>query len=179
MKEPRTLGFTFQEVSLEEASAVWAAGGGKYAELIFSVMGKLRELDKRNDGLPLAERKTFVFGLPGGKALADTERKRLSNSLGLALRRHERPWVIRYSGAKKVFVCLPSNSNEGKPPKKIRAPSSAEPSTKTVKRGSQKAQIIAMLNQKIRPMEIAKQLGIQNGYVYKIRGELNRQESKS
>lgn len=106
-REPKTLGFTFEEIDLKEAQTLVQAGDGKYSDLVIMLSQKLSELDRANVGLAAEQRKGFSFGLPGGKELEEKERKPLMYSLNFRFNRMGIGWTIRYSQNKKLFLCVP------------------------------------------------------------------------
>lgn len=114
-KEPKEIGFVFEEIAMQDALTVIASGDGKYSDLIIMLSKKLPELEKNNMNVPASERKSFSFGLPGGKELEERDRRKLCNSANLRLRRGGINWKIHYSGNRKVFICVPTKAKNAEP----------------------------------------------------------------
>lgn len=158
-KEPKELGFTFQEIDLAEAQQIVSAGDGKYSDLIIHLSKKLPELDRSNVGLAAEERKGFSFGLPGGAPLDEKEHKGITHSLNLRFSKMGLVWTVRYSQNKKMFICVP---------KKLKQVSGGGRRYKTESYSERNEKILAMRSQGIKGQEIADQLGITKAVVYSV-----------
>lgn len=94
------IGFHFKEIPLDEALSAVAAGRGRYAQLVESLLHKLPSLSPD---------KAFAFGLPNGTKLSDADIKKINTTVNSKLRRAECPWKVVYSETRHLFVCCPLN----------------------------------------------------------------------
>lgn len=161
-KEPKEIGFVFEEIAMQDALTVIASGDGKYSDLIIMLSKKLPELEKNNMNLPASEKKSFSFGLPGGKELEEKERRKLCNSANLRLRRGGINWTIHYSGNRKVFICAPAKAKVIKGAPLIDSLRSIPP--------EQEKQVLALRAEGLSYSEIAEKMGIVKSRVYYIFG---------
>lgn len=98
MKNGDVIQFSYQEVPLEEAVNAVMAGDGNYSGIKATLL----------EALPnLPEGKAFAFGLPNGKEVAEKERRGICMALNSTLRKASLPWCVKYSGIKKLFICVP------------------------------------------------------------------------
>ena len=100
---PDIVGFSFQEIPLDEALNVVLAGDGNYSELKQTLLEKLPQLSPD---------KAFAFGLPNGKEVPEDNRRGLCMAINATLKRAKLNWRITYSGTKKIFVCVPRTSQK-------------------------------------------------------------------
>lgn len=107
MKEPKEVGFSFQEIDLTRAQNIVASGDGKYSDLVVMLAQKLPELENANNDLDISEKKGFAFGLPGGKEIDEKDRRNLCHTCNLRLKKMNIAWRISYSGNEKLFICVP------------------------------------------------------------------------
>lgn len=139
------VGFTFQEIPLEEALNVVLAGDGSYGDLKQMLLEKLPTL---------APDKAFAFGLPDGKEVPEDQRRGICVAINSTLKKARMPWKITYSGTKKLFICVPrvlkiaASAKLGKPP---------HPNKYTVDK-SNDAKILALRAQGLMVGEIAEQV---------------------
>lgn len=105
MKE-KIQGFHFQEISLEEAQHAILVGSGNYASIKSALLSALSELDKKNEGKLLEERKSLVFGMPK-KGMEKKDRVAICFVINRTLRASGLLWRVSYSSLKNLFICIP------------------------------------------------------------------------
>ncbi len=110
--EPKSLGFIFEEIPMADAENIVSAGDGKYSDLILMLAKKLPELEAMNQNGD--DQKAFAFGPSQGQALEEKERKALCHTVNLRLTKIGVNWSVRYSGNRKVFICVPKRSSKSK-----------------------------------------------------------------
>lgn len=141
MKEPKSVGFIVEEIGLQEAETLVAAGEGKYSDVILMLSQKLPELEAANMGQPVENRKSFGFRLPGNGTLDEKMIKGLCHSVNLAIHKQGIEWNLRYSSRRKLFVCVPLKTKE----KKILGIS--QPKLQTEKKTEDKEALIAKIKE--------------------------------
>lgn len=166
-KEPKEVGFVFEEIPLQDALTVIASGDGKYSDLIIMLSKKLPELEQNNMNVPASERKSFSFGLAGGKELEEKDRRKLCNSVSLRLRKGGVNWRIHYSGNRKLFICAPTKVKDRKPLPLYRAQSSEI--------AAEEAQALELRKQGLPYSQIAAKMGILESRVSYICGKKPRE----
>lgn len=93
-QKKEVVGFNFQIIPLQNARAMSAAGGGKFAALKEELLARIPELK---------ENESFAFGLPGGKKLEDKEIQSVRMSVNTTLSQMGLPWKIGYNEERKIF----------------------------------------------------------------------------
>lgn len=163
MKEPKTMGFVIEEIGLVEAQTLVSAGDGKYSDIILMLSAKLPALEAENIGLPIENRKSFAFRLPGEKSLDEKTTRNICKYSNRAMSIQGINWLLRYSSKRFLFVCVP------KIVKKIYARDASGSREKNrLKSQSLLAPILELRAKGMKSREIAIQLGIKLGTLYDI-----------
>lgn len=144
------IGFHFQEIPLEEAKNTLLAGDGDYAELKEALLDKLPKLPPTS---------AFAFGLPGGKEVPEDQRKGVSMAINLTLTKASLPWRVRYSGTKKLFICVPHMKKSSR---NLYVPkSNYNPNTKT-----EEMNVLKLMKEGMSASQISSKLGLPKSRLY-------------
>lgn len=104
MKQPKIIGFQFQEIPLHEAISLSLAGSGNYSDIKAMVIKTLPLLSPD---------KAFAFGIPGKNGsgniqISEDQRRGICAAVNHTLKKAHLSWKITYSNNKNLFVCVPS-----------------------------------------------------------------------
>lgn len=151
--EKSEIEFEFQEVGLQEAEHLVAAGDGKYSSLVILLGEQLKAIEKQNEGLSESEKKSFAFGLPKGQDMEERNRRALCMAVTKRLNKTGLHWRVAYSGNKKLFVCVPKASYLKNKPQENK-------SSIKMQREARNSKILEMQKNGLTASAIAKSLGI-------------------
>ncbi len=101
-QDKEVIGFAFQVIPRNEATALAAAGMGNYSDLKAKLLEEIPNLNPDE---------AFAFGLPKGE-ITEKQRRGICMALNATLRKTGTPWKVTYSGTRRLFIVYPLSAKQ-------------------------------------------------------------------